>query len=77
VIIIGDAREKLREIDTESVQMICTSPPYWGLRDYGIDGQLGLESDPLEYVSKITDIFREARRANVTRETENTQRSML
>jgi len=39
-----------------------TSPPYWGLRDYGVEGQLGLESTPEEYVSKMVEIFREVKR---------------
>ncbi len=46
----------------ESVQCVVTSPPYWGLRDYGIDGQLGLEKTPEEYVGKMVDVFREVRR---------------
>ena len=42
-ILVGDALEKLREIPNESVQCVVTSPPYWGLRDYGVDGAYGLE----------------------------------
>jgi len=45
-----------------SVQCCVTSPPYWGLRDYGSDGQLGLEPTPEEYVSSMVDVFREVRR---------------
>ncbi len=44
------------------MQCVVTSPPYWGLRDYKIDGQLGLESTPEEYVSKMVEVFREIRR---------------
>ena len=44
------------------IQTCITSPPYWGLRDYGVDGQLGLESTPDEYVAKIVEVFREVRR---------------
>ena len=58
----GDALEKLRDLPSESVQLIITSPPYWGLRDYKVDGQLGLEKTPEEYVHKIVKIFREVRR---------------
>lgn len=47
---------------SESVQCVVTSPPYWGLRDYGVDGQLGLERTPEEYVSKLVSVFREVRR---------------
>jgi len=45
-----------------SVATIVTSPPYWGLRDYGVAGQLGLERDPQEYVEHLVAVFREARR---------------
>ena len=41
---------------------MVTSPPYYGLRDYGVDGQIGLEQSPEEYVAKMVDIFREVRR---------------
>lgn len=46
----------------QSVQCIITSPPYWGLRDYGVAGQLGLEKTPEEYISKMVAVFREAHR---------------
>lgn len=46
----------------ETVHCIVTSPPYWGLRDYGVDGQIGLESTPEEYVSLMVDVFRAVRR---------------
>ena len=44
--LLGDVRDVLREMPAESVNMCVTSPPYWGLRDYGTDGQLGLERTP-------------------------------
>jgi DNA modification methylase len=44
------------------VQCVVTSPPYWGLRDYGIDGQLGLEETPEEYVDKMVEVFRQIKR---------------
>lgn len=56
---LGDVSEQLRELDPESVQTIVTSPPYWALRDYGIPGQIGLESTPEEYVAKMVEVFRE------------------
>jgi DNA modification methylase len=59
---LGDVREVLRELPDESVHCCVTSPPYWGLRDYGTDGQLGLEPTPDEYVSRMVDVFREVRR---------------
>lgn len=52
----------VRELDAESVQTCVTSPPYWGLRDYGTDGQLGLEPTPEEYVANLVAVFREVRR---------------
>jgi len=59
---IGDAESTLRDLPAESVQTCITSPPYWGLRDYGEEGQLGLEDTPDEYVQKLVDVFREVRR---------------
>jgi len=58
----GDALAVLREMPDESVQMCVTSPPYWGLRDYGVDGQLGMEKTPEEYVARMVEVFREVRR---------------
>jgi len=49
-------------IENESVHCICTSPPYWNLRDYKVAGQLGLEKTPDEYIEKMVRVFREARR---------------
>jgi DNA modification methylase len=59
-ILIGDALERLRGLPDEAVQCVVTSPPYWGLRDYGVEGQLGLEKTPDEYVAKMVAVFREA-----------------
>jgi DNA modification methylase len=61
-ILHGDALETLRQLPDQSVQCCVTSPPYWGLRDYGIDNQLGLEKTPEEYVGKMVEVFREVRR---------------
>lgn len=61
-ILQGDALEVLKTLGDESVDCVITSPPYWGLRDYGVDGQLGLEKTPEEYVAKLVEIFRETRR---------------
>lgn len=58
----GDCLEVLKTWPDESVDMVITSPPYYALRDYGMDGQLGLESDFKEYISKLCDIFDEVRR---------------
>jgi DNA modification methylase len=59
---VGDVREVLPTLASDSVDCIVTSPPYWGLRDYGSDGQLGLEATPEEYVANLVDVFRELRR---------------
>lgn len=59
---VGDVRDKLTELPSESVHMVCTSPPYFGLRDYGVAGQIGLESTPAEFVEVMVGVFREVRR---------------
>lgn len=58
----GDSLEILETWPDDFIQMVCTSPPYWGLRDYGVEGQIGLESTPDKYVQKIVEVFREVRR---------------
>ena len=60
--ITGDVMESMRTLPDKSVHCCVTSPPYWGLRDYGHDGQIGLESTPEAYVARIVDVFREVRR---------------
>lgn len=61
-IITGDCREVLRSLPSESVSCIVTSPPYFRLRDYGSEGQIGLEETPDKYVAELVTVFREARR---------------
>lgn len=61
-IIQGDCIEGMKTIADESVHCVVTSPPYYGLRDYGVDGQIGLEETPEAYVAKMVDVFREVRR---------------
>ena len=61
-ILPGDCRETLRTLPAESVQCCVTSPPYFGLRDYGCAGQLGLEKTPADYVAEIVAVFREVHR---------------
>jgi DNA modification methylase len=58
----GDCLAVLKTMADESVHCVVTSPPYWGLRDYGVEGQLGLEKTPEEYIAKMVEIFREVRR---------------
>jgi DNA modification methylase len=62
-ILRGHVTDRLREIPEESVHCVVTSPPYWGLRDYGVEGQLGLERTPDEYIDNMVEVFREVRRA--------------
>ncbi|MBM0416270.1 DNA-methyltransferase [Aeromonas veronii] len=61
-LIIGDCIDSLPRIPDGSVNCCVTSPPYFGLRDYGVDGQIGLEQTPEEYVAKMVEVFREVRR---------------
>lgn len=61
-LICGDVIDGLQTIPDGCVHCVVTSPPYWGLRDYGIDGQMGLESSPDEYVTRLVGVFREVRR---------------
>jgi DNA modification methylase len=62
-IIFGDCRDTLRQLASDGVkaQMCVASPPYFGLRDYGVDGQLGLEQKPADYVAAMVDVFRAVR----------------
>ena len=59
VILLGDVRQRLSEIPEGSVRTCITSPPYFGLRDYGVEGQIGLEQTPDAYVAEMVSVFRE------------------
>ena len=61
-ILDGDVRERLAELPDGSVQCCVTSPPYYGLRNYGVEGQLGLEPTLAEYIATMVDVFRDVRR---------------
>jgi len=61
-VLIGDCIESMRSLPDNSVHMCVTSPPYWGQRDYGNDGQIGLEKGPEEFIEKLVNVFREVRR---------------
>lgn len=61
-ILVGDCIYRLKEIPDGTAQTCVTSPPYFGLRDYGVDGQIGLEATPEEFVAKMVQAFREVRR---------------
>lgn len=62
MILVGDCIESLRKLPAQSVHTCVTSPPYFGLRDYGHEGQIGLEPTPDEFVAKLVAVFREVRR---------------
>jgi DNA modification methylase len=61
-ILQGDALTTLRTLPDASVHCCITSPPYYGLRDYGVEGQIGLERTPEEYIARLVGVFREVRR---------------
>lgn len=61
-IIYGDCLDVLPQIQSDSFDCCVTSPPYWGLRDYGVEGQIGLESTMAEYLETMARVFREVRR---------------
>ena len=61
-ILCGDVLEKIKEIPDESIDCVITSPPYWGLRDYGVEGQLGLEPDFYDYLTKLHQVMVELKR---------------
>ncbi len=58
----GDALSVLKTLPDESVNCVVTSVPYWGLRDYGVDGQIGLEPTMQEHIAVLVNVFREVRR---------------
>lgn len=61
-ILVGDCIEMMRTLPDQSVHTCITSPPYFGLRDYGVDGQIGLEASPREFIDNLVAVFREVRR---------------
>lgn len=61
-ILVGDCRAMLRTLEADSVDCVVTSPPYWGLRDYGVSGQLGMEATLGEHLTTMVEVFREVRR---------------
>lgn len=58
----GHCLEVLKTLPSETVNTVVTSPPYWGLRNYGVDGQIGLENSVEEYVSALVEVFRQIKR---------------
>jgi DNA modification methylase len=61
-IICGDTLTELKKFPSECIDMVLTSPPYYGLRDYGVEGQIGLEKTPEEYLEKLKQIMLEIKR---------------
>jgi len=61
-ILTGDSAQTLKHLPDRSVHCVVTSPPYYGLRDYEVEGQLGLEKTPEEYVANLVAVFREVHR---------------
>ena len=62
MILLGDSLHVLRRLPSECVQCVVTSPPYWGLRDYDIEGQIGLEKNLPQYINRLVAIFNEVKR---------------
>ena len=62
-ILVGDVRDTLKSLPDQTVHCCVTSPPYFGLRDYGCAGQIGLEGSPDAYVAQLVAVFSELRRA--------------
>ena len=62
LILVGDVINRLKDIPDKSVNVIVTSPPYWGQRDYGTKGQIGNEQTPDEYVNKMLEVADELKR---------------
>lgn len=61
-ILCGDCLEVMKDFPDESIDMVMFSPPYWGLRDYGVEGQIGLEEHPRVYVAHMVEVCREVKR---------------
>ncbi len=61
-VLVGDCVTRMREIPDSAIRCCVTSPPYYGLRDYGVEGQIGVEKTPEEYVARLVEVFREVRR---------------
>nr|WP_314585565.1 site-specific DNA-methyltransferase [uncultured Pseudomonas sp.] len=61
-ILVGDCIEMMRTLPDKSVHTCVTSPPYFALRDYGVDGQIGLEASPREFIDRLVLVFREVHR---------------
>jgi len=61
-IILGDCLTEIKQIPDNCVDCCISSPPYWGLRDYGVDGQIGHEEDYIEFIAKLIEIYSEIQR---------------
>ena len=61
-ILHGNCLARLRDLEDQSINTCITSPPYWGLRNYEEEGQIGLENTPEEFVENLVQVFREVKR---------------
>jgi DNA modification methylase len=61
-VLVGDCIARMKDLPEKSIQLCVTSPPYFGLRDYGHEGQIGLEETPEQFIAKLVAVFREVRR---------------
>src|SRR6266699_1615000 len=61
-ILCGDAHQVIKQLPDDSVDCVVTSPPYWGLRDYGVKGQIGMERTLGEHIETLVEVFCEIRR---------------
>ena len=62
IVLHGDTRNLIKQLPDNSFPSVVTSPPYWGVRDYGVEGQLGAELDVNQYISDLVSVFSEVRR---------------
>ena len=62
LLLVGDASTIIKKLQAESIQCVVTSPPYWGVRDYGVDGQVGLERTYLQYLTNLRNVFSAVKR---------------
>ena len=61
-IYVGDCLDSLKKLEDQSINTCITSPPYFALRDYGVEGQLGLEETPKEFIDNLVNVFKEVKR---------------
>ena len=70
-IYLGNSFDVLKTFEDDSINCCVTSPPYFGLRDYGIDGQIGIEDTPTDYIERLVDVFDDFRHFQLGRGNDN------